>query len=753
MKLTLQTRATIFVAAVVIGAGFVSSLFFINAHKKSMEREVIVRGITLAESLSMAIDEGVASENLDFIKQFQDLVHTKDVELAQVYTSLWHAIDSYPVGRQNELPDTEAISFYKSSRNNFYKKNKGYIDFYSPIYYKIEKSSDEKDKLLIGYVRVKLSMHDFEQALKKQVFLNILISLICVAFAIVLLNFLLRKYILNPILALHKSATLHKQGELPETIPVNSDDELGQLTKEFNSMIKALREREERVGNEKERLLVTLRSIGDAVIVTETEGTITLMNRVAENMTGWDSSVAEGRLLKEVFNIINEKTGEQCENPVDKVIKKGIIVGLENHTVLIAKNGERKIIEDSAAPIRDSSSSIVGVVLVFRDVTEKTKLEAELAKLVKLESVGLLAGGIAHDFNNLLTAIIGNISLAKFSIDEEGKEYARLTDAENACKRAADLTQQLLTFSKGGAPLRETESITKVIRESAKFILSGANIAPTFDISDDLWNVDIDSGQINQVFNNLIINAAQAMPDGGRIFFTAVNTIAELPVLREGPYVKVSVKDTGTGMPQNVLANIFDPYFTTKETGSGLGLATVYSIIKRHDGYITVESKVGEGTVFHIYLPAVPGKPLLPQKKQNTLNAGCGKVLIMDDEQIIRDLAGEILSSLGYECLFASNGTEAVEVYGRMQSSGTPIDLLIMDLTIPGGMGGDKAITKILEINPDAKAIVSSGYSNDPIMANYAQYGFSGCIVKPYTAQNFSSVIKDVMSSGQINEP
>lgn len=750
MKISLQTKATIFVASVVIAVSIVSALFFISAHKKSMEREIIVRGLTMADSLSRAIHEGVASENLDFIKQFEEVVRTQDVELSQVFTSLWHAIDAYPAEKQNEPPDPAAVTFFKSTsakkHEDFYKKLDGFIDFYSPIYYGYKKQIPARNKLVIGYVRVKLSMQGWEREIKKQVAQNILISFVCAAFAIVMLNFLLRKYILNPILALHSSATLHKQGELPEIIPVHSHDELGQLTEEFNSMIMSLREREERIGNEKERLLVTLRSIGDAVIVTDTKGAITLMNRAAEKMTEWDSSVAEGRLLREVFRIVNEKTGEPCESPFEKVIKKGLKVALENHTVLISKNGERRIIEDSAAPIRDSHSVIVGVVLVFRDVTEKIKMEAELTKIVKLQSVGVLAGGIAHDFNNLLTAIIGNISLAKFSIDTESKIYARLTNAENACNRAADLTQQLLTFSKGGAPLRQTGSITNIIRESAKFILSGANIAPNFDIPDDLWNVDIDAGQINQVFNNLIINAVQAMPDGGRIFFSAANTIAELPVLREGPYIKVCVRDTGIGIPENLLPNIFDPYFTTKDTGSGLGLATVYSIIKKHEGYITVESTVGEGTVFHIYLHAVPGKSFLHSEKQKQLDAGSGKVLIMDDEETIRELAGEILSSLGYECLFASNGSEAVEIYGKLQMSGTPIDLVLMDLTIPGGMGGDKAIANILEINSDAKVIVSSGYSNDPIMANYAQYGFSGCLVKPYTAQDFSSVISDVLA-------
>ncbi|TAN43722.1 MAG: response regulator [Nitrospirae bacterium] len=753
MKISLQSRATIFVAAVVVAASAASALFFINAHKKSMEREIIVRGITLAESLSRAIHEGVASENLDFIKQVEEVVHTQDVALTQVYSSLWHAIDSYPIEKQNEPPDPSAMAFYKSNKDHFYKKEDGHIDFYSPIYYEHQTHLPVQSRLVIGYVRVKLSMYEFEQALKKQVLLNILISVICASFSILLLNFLLKKYILKPVLALYSSATLHKQGELPETVPVHSHDELGQLTEEFNSMITALREREERIGNEKERLLVTLRSIGDAVIVTDTGGTVTLMNRVAERMTGWDSSVAEGRPINDVFNIVNEKTGERCENPVEKVIKKGVIVALENHTALISKTGERRIIEDSAAPIRDSHSVIVGVVLVFRDVTEKIKMEAELTKIVKLESVGVLAGGIAHDFNNLLTAIIGNISLAQFSIGEESKAYARLANAVDACKRAADLTQQLLTFSKGGAPLRETGSITNIIRESAKFILSGTNIAPAFDIPDDLWNVDIDAGQISQVFNNLIINAVQAMPDGGRIFFSATNTIAELPVLREGPYIKVSVRDTGAGIPQNMLPNIFDPYFTTKDTGSGLGLATVYSIIKRHDGYITVESKEGDGTVFHIYLHAVPGKSLLPKERQEKMDTGSGIILVMDDEEAIRDVAGEMLASLGYKCMFASNGNDAVKIYGKMQLSATPIDLVIMDLTIPGGMGGDKAIANILEINPEAKVIVSSGYSNSPIMANYAQYGFSGCIVKPYTAQNFSSVINNVLSSRRFNEP
>jgi CheY-like chemotaxis protein len=369
---------------------------------------------------------------------------------------------------------------------------------------------------------------------------------------------------------------------------------------------------------------------------------------------------------------------------------------------------------------------------VFRDITERQKMEEELVRAQKLESLGNLAGGIAHDFNNILTAILSNSNLAKMYA-QDNRITDRLTKVEKASLQARELTQQLLTFSKGGAPIKKPTSIAGLIKDSVSFALRGSNVRCHFYIPDGLWSVDIDEGQISQVINNLIINADQAMPEGGIIQVEVENVSLQenlLPI--RGNYVKLSITDHGVGIPQNYIQKIFDPYFSTKQKGSGLGLSTSYSIIKNHDGYIDVGSEVGVGSTFHVYLPAshndVDSTGLPSEQPQK----GVGRILLMDDEEIILDAACEVLTYLGYTVVTAKDGKEA-------------IDVVIMDLTIPGGMGGKEAISTLLEIDPHVKAIVASGYSTDPIMAHYREYGFKGVVTKPYSIEDLSKTVRTVL--------
>jgi len=500
---------------------------------------------------------------------------------------------------------------------------------------------------------------------------------------------------------------------------------------------------------EKERAQVTLRSIGDGVITTDAEGKVVLINAIAERLTGWTQREAEGKPLTEVFYIINEKTRERCENPVDKVLREGKIVDLANHTALIARDGAERIIADSGAPIRDESGNIIGVVLVFRDATEKQKLEEEILKAGKLESVGILAGGIAHDFNNILTAITGNISLAMRDIKPSDAIFRRLVDAESACLRAKELTYQLLTFSKGGAPVKKTVSVSEIIEDSARLALAGSNVRCKISVPDDLLPADVDEGQISQVINNLLINAVEAMPGGGVITVRAENLTAgkgdALP-LAYGKYLKISIQDQGTGILPGHLRKIFDPYFTTKQKGSGLGLAICYSIVKKHDGHISVESVLGSGTTFSIYLPASSKEPARKKDSREEPIRGEGKILVMDDEAIVRDVTGQILKHLGYDAEFAGDGSEAIELYRKAKESGKPFDLVIMDLTVPGGMGGKEAILRLIEIDPDVRAIVSSGYSDNLVMSDFRQYGFKGVVAKPYKIQQLALALYNVLN-------
>ncbi|MBI5847730.1 MAG: PAS domain S-box protein [Nitrospirae bacterium] len=756
MRLSLKTKVTVFITVTVLVISMVSTFFFTTAHKKSIEREIIARGRTLSEALSHAVDEGLAEENLDFIKNVEDIVHTKDVILAQIFTDIWLPVDAFPLEQFEMEPDPKAKEHFNTAIDPFHIKETDWFDFYSPVFF--HRIADKHDALhgsdtkqfLIGFVRVRISSAQMKQELSTALRKNILLSLILTAISIVAINLFIRKYVLVPLMNLQASVSRHKQGELPETVPIHSNDEIGQLASEFNKMTIAIKEREERIAEEKERLAVTLRSIGDAVIVTDVSGMITMINRVAEQHTGWAAEDAAGKPLSEVFHIINEKTRERCSNPVAKVLETGLIQGLANHTALIRKDNSEIIIEDSAAPIRDRSSQVMGVVLVFRDMTERKRTEEELLKTEKLQSIGLLAGGLAHDFNNLLTSIVGNVSMAKMFIHDRNKVLERLTDAETATRRATDLTYQLLTFAKGSAPIKKISSIVDIIKESAGFTLSGTNVAAAFVIPETPWTVDIDMGQMSQVFNNLIINAVHAMPDGGKIEFTVANTALsenEIPALHEGAYVKISLADTGTGIAREHLSRIFDPYFTTKQKGSGLGLASAYSIVKNHDGYLSVESILGKGTTFHLYLRASQGMTgtIAGSPEEKNIAKGSGRILVMDDEKLIRDIAGEMLRSLGYEVELAKDGSEAIELYQRAFEAHTPFDIVIMDLTIPGGMGGKEAIQKLRSIDPNIRAIVSSGYSNDPIMAEHEKYGFRGVIIKPYNLGVFSKSVREVM--------
>lgn len=378
----------------------------------------------------------------------------------------------------------------------------------------------------------------------------------------------------------------------------------------------------------------------------------------------------------------------------------------------------------------------------------------ELLQARKIESIGTLAGGIAHDFNNLLTSILGNINLVMLDMDPQEKPYTLLTYAEKASLSAKDLSQQLMNFSKGGTPAKKTISIEELIKNASTFSIKDTNVKYEFDIDENLSYAEVDTSQMTQVINNLIINANQAMHNEGVIKISCSNTTLDENnklKLKKGDYIQISITDQGIGIPEEIIDKIFDPYFTTKEKGTnrgnGLGLATCYSVIKRHSGHITVESKVNQGTTFHIYLPVSikQDKNESPDQSVDEIFPGKGKLLVMDDEEMIQELIGEMLSRIGYTICFTSNETQAIKLYRKAIDSGKPFDVVIMDLTIADGVGGKKTLEKLIKINPDIKAIVSSGHSNDPIMASFPDYGFKGVITKPYKIKEVSMTIHEVI--------
>ena len=519
------------------------------------------------------------------------------------------------------------------------------------------------------------------------------------------------------------------------------------LQKAHDELEKRVKERthELEVSLRNESMLADLiREASLAIVIEYPDGRIGIVNQAFEKLTGYTEDELKKIKWNEVLTPPEWTKHEAAKLEELRRTKQPVRYEKE----YLRKDGSRVPVELSVHPRFDEDENLEFYFGFITDLTERKKAEKELIKVQKLESTGILAGGIAHDFNNMLTGILGNISLAKMYIKTDYQALDKLNDAEKASIRAQDLTKQLLTFSKGGEPVRKPTIITQLLKDSTSFALTGSNVKCDFFIVDDLWPVMIDEGQINQVLQNVVKNADQAMPHGGKITMQAENKIIskkDVVSLNEGRYVKITIKDKGIGIPEKDISKIFDPYFSTKKGGSGLGLAVAYSIIKNHGGLITVESKQGGETVFNIYLPVSEEVPFMHMESEERSIGSGGKILIMDDDQMVIQVASEMLRLMGYESAPAGDGAEAIALYQKAQSENSFFDAVILDLTIPGGMGGKETIKKLLEIDPNVKAIVSSGYANDPIMADYANFGFRSVVAKPYTMQKFKEVLLSVL--------
>lgn len=508
------------------------------------------------------------------------------------------------------------------------------------------------------------------------------------------------------------------------------------------------RKAEEALFESKQHLALIVNGISDAVVLLAVEPgshfRILKMNNSYLKIIGMKEDQVIGKFVEEVFPksftdilINNYVSALSAQKPFN--FEEKLPYGVFDTTLI---------------PITNSTGEATHIIVTSRDITEKKKMDEHFLKVEKLESVGLLAGGIAHDFNNILTVLIGNASLARWKLDKTDNEEIQktvqlITEIEKASLRAKDLTQQLLTFAKGGNPILTTTSLGETIKESAQFALTGSNVRSNFDFPDELWPVKIDQGQFHQVINNLIINAIQAMKDGGSINISSENINIKahhLLPLKSGEYVKISFRDCGEGIPPENISKLFDPYFSTKQMGSGLGLTTTFSIINKHSGCITVESELGVGSTFYIYLPASKNEVIKKPDSALISFVGKGRVLVMDDDKMLRFIISEMLKHLSYDVTCAKDGLEAIEKYTTAKLSGNSFNVVIMDLTIPGGMGGGETIKKLQEIDIDVKAIVSSGYHNDPIMANYKDYGFKAVLAKPYTIEQLGELLRNVVS-------
>ena len=544
------------------------------------------------------------------------------------------------------------------------------------------------------------------------------------------------------------------------------------------------REARRALATESERLAVTLGAIADGVISTDLDGRVVQANDAALGLLGLRLDALLRQPVEEHLSFLEAGSRAPVECLVTCALRKGVACALplSGHTLLhVADNGTEFAVNGTATPIRDADENLVGAVLIFRNITERRRMEQELLKLGKQESLGQLAGRIAHDFNNLLTVILGNLSLTRILLAPGDAALRRLGDTEKACLRAKDLTRQLLAFARGGLPVKKGLALEPLVRESTRLILQDSAVPYRLNWPDALPQVNADAEQLHQLLYELLTNALHATPTGGSLHLRGellkVQEGGALP-LPGGDYVRLSVRDEGLGIPEPQLTRIFEPFFTTKENSRGLGLATCFLIARNHDGYMTVDSAPNYGTTFFLYLPAlgvggapapqpaplevpmalrplptpaksVPAPPPVPVTATATAMAtatpAARRILVMDDETPICELASELLTNEGFYVETAADGAEAIRKYEDARAAGRPFGAVILDLTVRAGMGGREAVLRLKHLDPDVRAIVSSGYSQDPMMSRYRDYGFRGVVGKPYSVSELVQGIEQAI--------
>lgn len=557
---------------------------------------------------------------------------------------------------------------------------------------------------------------------------------------------------LRPITALADISLAMAEGHLERRVPSRRNDEIGMLADNFNRMQAAIQETIEALRSSEENLKITLNSIGDAVIATDDNSRVIRMNPVAEKLTGWTASEAIGRPLADIFRIVRRESREVLENPAGKILADGIVTGLSDDTVLIARNGSEHQIAESGAPIRNADGEMVGVVLVFRDVTKEMALQEQLLQSRKMETIGQLAGGIAHDFNNMLGGIIGAAELLKKRLPHDPKTSKFLGMIMDSAERAADLTKKLLAFSRkqhiGSTPV----DVHSALRNTLSLLENTIDrrIRIHTDLTAETSMVVGDPAQLQGAFLNICINAAQAMSEGGDLsIFTQVTELdkayceASRFNLQPGLFLEVAIRDNGCGIPPENLERIFEPFFTTKEQGrgTGLGLASVFGTVQTHNGAVTAYSEVGRGSSFSVLLPLSDAQPV-PVDSTAQVKSGRGTILIVDDEGVMRATAAAILEDLGYQVLLAENGRHGIEVFRNQYKA---VDLVLLDMIMPE-MNGRDCFVEMKKIDPGARIVLSSGFTQNDDLTELRAAGLAGFIRKPYRSTTLSRTIAAVLN-------
>ncbi len=749
MNLSLKTKLSIWVALIIIVISAARTYYYISDSHRVIEKKLITRGDALSNSLARAAEEGLASENLDLIKKAEYIVRSEDVRLVQVYSTIWNAIDAYPLEGLKDSPHPDAISHFKNSISPFHKKTDETYDFYNAILFKPTGDSPE---LSIGYVRLTVSASPMYGESRKTLVDNIISSVIMTVIILIAINILINRLVINPVSGLQRSITIFRSGGRHDIVPAHSKDEIGELISAFNQMAETIN-----------KDAVEIRKAGDVLRLSE--------EKFSKAFRSGPTLMAISTIKEGIFIDVNDAFlrtfGYKKEEVIGRTsVELGIWADTEERNRIIDRLSKHETIKNEEIDFRKKTGDVLTmlwsvetidiegehcILTVAQDITERKKLEARLLQAQKMESIGQLAGGIAHDFNNILTAIIGYTHIVKIKMAKDDPSKSNLDQILSSSARAANLVRSLLAFSRQQISNPVPVDLNEIVKDLVKLLFGilGETIELKLALSGDL-TVMADRVQMDQVIINLCTNARDAMPHGGTLTIRTGNIRLETEFTAQygygkpGEYAFISVSDIGTGIDEKMKDRIFEPFFTTKEVGkgTGLGLSIVYGIIKQHNGYITCFSEAGKGTTFTAYLPMIKSgiKETTAEEIPDSERA-TETVLLAEDEDDVRELTKQILTEAGYKVIEAVDGEDAVD---KFISNRDRVDILLLDVIMPG-MNGQDVYNKAKEMKPDVKALLVSGYPADFIQNKMIVQEGMNFISKPLAPKDLLKKIREAL--------
>jgi PAS domain S-box-containing protein len=736
VNLSLQTRVAVVVTLIIVAMGSISTYRITSAYSRSRERNRLLRGETLAYTLSKAAEEGLLKEDLDLIRKAANVIRAPDVTLVQVYSTIWNCIDAYPFERFGDAPLPAAVEHFRTSRDPAVYTLADSFDFYSPILFQ---PSEEEAPVAIGYVRLSMSSLSVRQEIRQLVVTNILISTAVMILAIILITVLIRRLVVRPVLGLHNDMSAFRRGSLPDalTLPPSAPYELRDLEREFHDLCRSVRDKEQKLIESGQRIRDLFERVEHGIFRLDLKGSIIEANSRFRDLFGSLTSLCDILM------------SEQSMDEFLKQAASGMVLNREERAA--GRGGNELSISLSLYPEHDASGLVTGYDGYIIDITERLQFQERLMRAQKLEALGTLAGGMAHDFNNLLTAILGYSSIILSKTKEGDPFYKPASIINDAATRGAEFGQKILSMTRKRQLESRPVDLNEVVKNSLELLRRSMpkDIEIVTSLYDGLPMTTADPSQMQQVIINLAVNARDAMPIGGKLTIeTAPAASAEgIAGAPEGAeFIKLSVSDTGRGIDKELQAKIFDPFFTTKDVGkgTGLGLYIVHSIVQDHGGYINLYSESGRGARFNIYFPVTKAVVTEPLHEQMDLT-GSGMILVIDDEPHVRELCKDMLESLGYTVLLADSGISGINLFRERRGD---IALVVLDMIMPK-MGGSEVFRSLRTIDPDARILLYSGYTHESFEGIDAllKQGAAGFIQKPFSHQDIGLAIKKILSS------